>query len=129
LALGIVVFLLMRPTPAQKDELSGTWTNPTPEGQNGIAKLQISTSGDQVNLHAWGKCDSNDCDWGTQIAQKNGEEVKATWSWTQSSAGQSRGRVASVTLKPDNGRLSVNVVNTYAQRPAGQRQFEFVRTP
>ncbi len=129
LALGIVVFLLMRPTPAQKDELSGTWTNPTPEGQNSIAKLQISTSGDQVNLHAWGKCDPNDCDWGTQTVQKNGEEVKATWSWTQSSAGQTKGRVATVTLKPDNGRLSVNVGNTYAQRPATQRQFEFVRTP
>ena len=128
-ALGIVLFLLFKPTPAQQDELSGTWTNPAPEAQNGINKLEISSDGNQVTLHAWGKCAPKDCDWGTQIAQKNGDSVKATWSWMQQTAGQEKGRAATVTIKPDSGKLSVGVVNTYAQRPATTRQFEFVRTP
>jgi hypothetical protein len=126
-ALGIVAYLFFKPTPAQQDALSGTWTNPAPEAQNGLNKLEISANGDQVTLHAWGKCAPNDCDWGTQIAQKNGPEVKATWSWMQQAAGQEKGRVATVTVKPTHGRLSVGVVNTFAQRPATERQFEFVR--
>src|SRR6266567_430289 len=122
-ALGIVLYLFLKPTP---DELTGTWTNPAPEGQNGINKIEISSSGNQITLHAWGKCAPTDCDWGTQAAQKNGPEAKASWSFMQQNAGQERGRVATVTVKPDNGHLSVDVVNTYAQRPATTRQFEFV---
>jgi hypothetical protein len=126
-ALGIVAWLVFKPTPAPQDPLAGTWTNPAPEGQNGINKLDISANGDQVTLHAWGKCAPNDCDWGTQVAQKNGPEVKATWSWMQQAAGQEKGRVATLTIKPENGKLSVGVVNTFAQRPATERQFDFVR--
>ena len=125
-ALGIVLYLVLKPTPAQ-DPLAGIWTNPAPEAQNGIDKLEISSNGNQVTLHAWGKCAPNDCDWGTQLAQKDGDAVKASWSWVQQAAGGEKGRVATLTLKPDKERLSVAVVNTYAQRPATTRQFEFVR--
>jgi hypothetical protein len=127
-ALGIVLYLIAKPTPAQRDELSGTWTNPAPEAQNGLNKLEISTNGSRVTLHAWGKCAPSDCDWGTQVAQKNGDAVTAAWDWMKPAADQEKGRVATVTIKPDNGKLSVGVVNTYAQRPATTRQFEFVRT-
>ena len=125
-ALGIVAFLFLKPTPAQ-DPLVGTWINPAPEAQNGIDKLEISSNGNQLNMHAWGKCAPTDCDWGTQIAQKNGTEAKASWSFLQQTPGQEKGRVATVTARPDNGKLSASVVNTYAQRPATQRQWEFVR--
>jgi len=126
LALGIVLFMVIKPTPAQ-DPIVGTWTNPAPEALNGINKLEISSNGGQVTLHAWGKCAPNDCDWGPQIAQKNGDAATATWSWIRQSAGQEKGRVATVTVKPESGKLSVGVVNTFAEHAATERQFEFVR--
>src|SRR6202035_2906833 len=103
-----------------------TWTNPTSEGNNGINKLEIAASGDQLPLHAWGRCNPTDCDWGTQIAPA-GSQVKATWSFVQQAASGENGRVAVVTLQPDNGSLKVHVLNTYAHRPAAERDFEFVR--
>jgi len=125
-ALGFVGFLLLKPHP-KPDPLSGTWTNPASEGNNGIDKLEITASGgNQVNLHAWGKCSPADCDWGTQIAP-NGAEIKATWSFVKQTGDGENGRVANVTVQPDNGSLKVHVFNTYAHRPAVERDYEFVR--
>jgi len=125
-ALGFVGFLVLKPHP-KPDPLSGTWTNPAPEPNNGIDKLEIMASANQVNLHAWGKCSPADCDWGTQMAQNTGAEVKATWSFVQQSGNEERGRVANVSLRPDNGSLKVHVFHTYAHRPATERDYEFIR--
>ena len=134
--LGVVGFLFLKPgtkatpgpqdqqstapaPPAQQDQLSGVWTNPSADGKNGLNKIEVSASGNELTLHAWGKCMPKDCDWGTQVAAKNGNEAKAVWTL--------EGREAAVTVKPDKGRLSVDVDNTYKGRAPNTHHFEFDR--
>lgn len=122
LAIAAIVFFALRTTA---NPLAGTWTNPAPEGRNGLNKLVIAATGNQLSIHAWGKCQPEDCDWGVQTAALDGEKATASWSFLQQAASEGKGRVASVTMTPDNGRLNVSIVNTYLDHPSTQRQFEF----
>lgn len=124
-ALGIVGYVMFRPTP---NPLAGTWTNPTPEPQNGIDRLQITANGAQgVTIHAWGKCGQTDCDWGSKDAPFDGQQAQASWQFGATGAGGVPERTAAVTIKGSNGQLSVAVNNTYANSPPAPRQFTFVR--
>lgn len=136
LGLGIAGYLFLKPAPKpalsppdpqsvtptpppQQDQLLGVWTNPGAQGENSLNKLEISRISDQFTMRAWGKCMPKDCDWGTQPATKNGIIVTAVWTL--------EGRTATVTVKPDDGRLSVNVVNTYKERPPNTHHTDFDR--
>jgi hypothetical protein len=124
-ALGAVAFLVFPGNPLSA--FTGKWTNPAPEAQNGINRLDISASGDQLSVHAWGKCAPSDCDWGSQPATVDGQQARATWRFGQMSAGNVPARTATVVLKPMSGQLSVSVSNTYANSGPAQRQFTFVK--
>ena len=123
LALGIVAyFMFHRPT----NPLIGTWTNPTPQQGNGLDKLEIQAGGGEaISIHAYGNCGATQCDWGTQTSAFDGQQARATWQF--GAAGGSAARTAGVTIKPNNGQLSVMVNNTFPDRPAIQRQLTFVR--
>jgi hypothetical protein len=126
LALGIVAFLLFRPSPGK--DLLGTWTNPTPVEQNGLEKLEVSSGGSSpLTMHAWGKCGQLECDWGVQPATLSGEQAQATWQLGTDAAGSDPKRVAAVLIKPDNGQLAVTVSNTYPDHPANQHRFTFAK--
>jgi len=133
-ALGIVGYLIFRPVspnnPAPQDlsTYTGTWSNPAPEGLNGINHLEISASGDQLSIHAWGKCVPVDCDWGIQTATTNGQQAKAVWILGQSSNDAGPARTANVTIMPVNGQLSVATYNTYASQGPTRRNFMFVKS-
>lgn len=112
--------------------LSGTWTNsaaPSMVDHNGLARLEIAVQGDQLSVHAWGKCQPSTCDWGVQNAAFDGQKAVATWSLTQQEkkTRQEEQRQATVTMTPANGSLHVSIVNTYSSRKPSGRQFEFVR--
>ena len=68
--------------PAERPDasLEGTWTNPSPVKDNGLNKLEISLAGagPSVSIHAWAKCEPDDCDWGEQKGTVSGQEVTAT---------------------------------------------------
>jgi hypothetical protein len=55
------------------DRFVGTW-NATGRG---LTKMQISVSGKQVRLHAFGSCHPQDCDWGEVDAQAYAPSVGA----------------------------------------------------
>jgi hypothetical protein len=112
---------------AAQNPFAGTWTNTTFVKGNGLNKLQIAAAGDQLSIHAWANCEPTDCDWGTQSAAVTGQQATATWAQLKQSDGQEKGRVATVTIKPQGADLSVAVVNTYTNRPAAEKQFTFVR--
>ena len=107
--------------------LAGTWTNPTSLGTNGVTKLQISAAGDQLTIHAWGKCEPVDCDWGEKSVTLAGNRATAVWNFGEMAKGRANGRVATVTIAPANNQLHVIVVNTYSDHPENRREFDFVR--
>jgi hypothetical protein len=43
----------------------GLWVNQSLETQN-ITRLEIRPEGDELLVHAWGKCHPEDCDWGEE---------------------------------------------------------------
>jgi hypothetical protein len=113
-------------TISTDNPLEGTWTNSSDVGHNGLDRLEIAASGDQLSIHAWGMCEPKDCDWGVQTATLQNQQAQASWSF-QKEAGQEADRVATVTLKPESSGLSVHIENTYPDHPATQKQFNFVR--
>lgn len=107
--------------------MAGTWTNPTGLGTNGVTRLQISAAGDQLTIHAWGKCEPVDCDWGEKSATLAGNRATAVWNFGEMARGRANGRVATVTIAPANNQLHVIVVNTYSDHPENRREFDFMR--
>ncbi|HEY4046346.1 MAG TPA: hypothetical protein VGM27_05695, partial [Acidobacteriaceae bacterium] len=110
---------------ASNNPIAGTWTNPSPSGHNGLAKLAISGTGNQLSLHAWGECP--DCDWGTQTATFDGRKATAVWNFKQPMGGAAEGRVATVTVAPGGEKLNVTIVNSFPKRAPNERRAEFVR--
>jgi hypothetical protein len=52
----------------------GTWVN-TDSNTRGITKIVITESGSQYEVHAFGKCHPNDCDWGKTLMTTYGDDV------------------------------------------------------
>jgi hypothetical protein len=123
--IAVIVYFAMRPSTSPLD---GKWTNPSAAERDAIAELDISGSGNQLAIHAWGLCKPGNCDWGSQNAAFDGQKAKATWSFLNNTTGEEKGRVASLTISPGStGKLEVVVENTYGQRAGNTHQFEFVR--
>jgi hypothetical protein len=61
---GIVVCALLMAYPcyANINQFVGHWHNSDPNTK-GITQLQITVQGNNVFVHAWGKCHPQDCDW------------------------------------------------------------------
>jgi hypothetical protein len=124
LALGIVGFFIFRP----HNPLLGTWNNTTPVEGNSLNRLEITSSGGQTfSIHAWGKCAQPQCDWGTQTANYDGQQAQATWQLPGSNTDPAR--TSLISIKPNNGQLSVTIANTFTDRPQNGRQFTFVKAP
>jgi hypothetical protein len=144
LTLGVVAFLFFRsnpPTAAPPEAkpvanessaflgtaFIGTWSNPAPLRDNGLARLDVSAAdGQSLTMHAWGQCGQAQCDWGAQPARVIGQQAQATWQFG-AAAGQPAKRTALVTIEPLNGQLTVTVANTYSDHPSNQHQFTFVK--
>jgi hypothetical protein len=48
---------------ASLSQITGHWLNADPNTR-GVTTVDITASGTNVNVHAWGKCHPTDCDWG-----------------------------------------------------------------
>ena len=132
IVIAAAVFFAMRWSGGGSDNgavnaLDGRWTNPSAADRGAIAALDISGSGTQLAIHAWGFCRPANCDLGTQNATFDGQKAKATWSLlNDAGGGQEKGRVATLTVSRAADKLNVLVENTYAQHPGNTHQFEFV---
>lgn len=51
------------PVAAQAIQFTGVWINED-SGTGGVTRLDIALKGNNVSVHAWGKCTPTDCDWG-----------------------------------------------------------------
>ena len=61
---------------ASLNEFSGQWNNTDPN-TGGITTLEIRVTGNNVTVHAWGKCTPQDCDWGQVSAHAYGPNVSS----------------------------------------------------
>jgi hypothetical protein len=62
--------------------LAGSWVNQDPATPD-ITRLSIGVDGSAVSVHAWGKCDPTDCDWGLTSgntdAWVSSKQITAIW--------------------------------------------------
>ena len=60
-AIAAAALVFSGPASATLAELLGTWTNAS---SRDIVKLEITDAGGAIQVHAWGACVPNPCDWG-----------------------------------------------------------------
>ena len=118
-------------TAVAASSLQARWENSAEVEENGLAWLDITASGDQLSIHAWGNCQPNPCDWGEQTTTFDGQKASATFSFTQTekNSGKEKSRVATITIAPANeNALQVNVDSTVEGKPETQHEFTFTRS-
>jgi len=117
-------------TPVTADSLAGTWTNTTPMAINGLERLQIAATGNQLTIEAWANCRPADCDWGQQTTTFDGQKAVATFSFNQAkkNSGKEESRVATLNITPANGALQVTIDSTTEGKAESQHQFSFTHT-
>jgi hypothetical protein len=59
-------------------QLDGTWVNQNTE-TSGITRFQIQQRGNDIFVHAWGKCHPTDCDWGETRALVDKDSAIVLW--------------------------------------------------
>ncbi|HEY1985806.1 MAG TPA: toll/interleukin-1 receptor domain-containing protein [Terracidiphilus sp.] len=140
LALGFVGYWILRPNPVdrnlsvpvqpiQKDNpptegvssFIGTWAPPAPESHIALLRLQIAANNDSASIHAWGKCDSGECDWGTVSGVLKGDTLTGDIKLD--------GRVLSLSLQSVSNGMRVSITNTFTDGRVNHAQLTFVKTP
>ena len=108
-----VIFYLSTRAPAA-GSIVGTWKDPDRKGgDNPLIQLVISGSGSSLTMHAFGGCQPNPCDWGTQPAVVDGPGATATFTLTDQMGGVASNRVSLVKVAPSGSNLDVDVHNTF----------------
>ena len=64
LAVAAMVAVLTTSAEARLSDFVGNWEN-TDRNTRGVTRLEITASGANVRVRAWGSCTPRDCDWGT----------------------------------------------------------------
>lgn len=119
---------------AALNDFAGNWEN-SDRNTRGITRLQITPSGNNLRVHAWGSCSPKDCDWGVVTATPYAAKVDdnlaraartATAVFKQGHAdtiliiklaGRKQLTVESYTRFKDGGRRA-NYASTYQMRKA-----------
>jgi hypothetical protein len=57
----------------------GQWVNASARTVT-ITKISIGSRGSLMMVHAWGKCEPTDCDWGVQAGPITGETITVNWN-------------------------------------------------
>jgi hypothetical protein len=64
---------------SSNNSFEGQWVNLNPHTTT-ITKMSIGSRGSQMVIHAWGKCEPTDCDWGTQAGLLVGQTLTVNWN-------------------------------------------------
>jgi hypothetical protein len=129
---AVVIYLVMHHNPAPPS-MVGTWKDTDRRSGDSLSSLVILGSGNSLTMHAFGACQPNPCDWGTQPAVVDGQAATATFNLVDNATGiPDTKRVASVRVSPSGSNLDVLVSNTFAEqgRPrSNQVHLTFVPGP
>jgi C1A family cysteine protease len=91
--------------PSRITDFVGTWLNVDPN-TNGIPKIEIGSSGNNLVIHGYGACSPTYCDWGTVTAPFSGNPVTAVYTFSF------KVDTLTMTLLPGE-RLHVNSKNVF----------------
>jgi len=70
------------PVSGSASRFVGAWVNED-KRTGGITRVAISSDGDKLKVHMWGKCEPKDCDWGevsVPAKEAEGGTFSVTWS-------------------------------------------------
>jgi TIR domain len=98
--------------PAASLGIKGDWHDTVARPNNSLYSLAITGSGGALAMHAVGSCEAGTCDWGTQPAAVDGEDVVASFN----PAIPGGTRVAEVSVYLDGESLDVTVHNTFVDQ-------------
>jgi len=76
LAATLTILLTMRPASAGIADLLGDWRNTDPATRD-IVRILISENEGSIEIHVWGACHPNPCDWGSAKALAYAPSVSA----------------------------------------------------
>ncbi|MBB5056821.1 hypothetical protein HDF16_001506 [Granulicella aggregans] len=106
-------------TPGPGDSYVGTWRRSVSAGNGDtLGLLAFSKAGDGLTIHAFGSCQAPVCDWGSQPAVGDGDNMTATFSPKPSGSDTSRTVRVTTHLVPEG--LDVMIQNSF-ESPAGTR--------
>ncbi len=101
--------------PVRLGDLSGTWKN-LDEGTRGLTMLGIRVVDKAVFVHAWGKCQPTDCDWGEVTAVPYARDVSSTPSEATlalAATFKTNFKESVLTIRPENGSLRVETITRF----------------
>jgi hypothetical protein len=103
-------------------DYAGAWKNENPDTDN-ITRFEISQTGIAAQVHMWGKCHPQDCDWGEAAGAYDSRNDTLVVTWTFDFKGETQW----LTLLP-GGRLELmgHVTYTDGREPRDYAEY-FVR--
>jgi hypothetical protein len=108
------------PTPKPAPTFNGNWNN-SDKNTSGVTRLEIQQTGNEIKVHAFGKCSPKDCDWGTESGALIGNTAQVTWDQGFSI------RKMVLTLNGDNGLKMVLDTAFTDNRPRQHAEADFTR--
>jgi TIR domain len=124
LLLAVIGYFIARPHPnpvpnppvpvVTQSNLAGVWRNPEVKtGSDALISLRINGPGPRYNVEPSGQCPQGECSWGSRTVTL--ESGQATGVWTPQNTPQevSERRTVTLTLQPLDGKLNVQVRNTW----------------
>jgi hypothetical protein len=114
---GLLVWLFVR-HKSEASRFVGDWTNKDFETRN-ITRINVRMDGDQIKVHAWGRCHPIECDWGETNATLHRQALSVMWD--QKFAIQTQ----DIALAPDGTmQIKTHLVSTLRGRK--DRDYECV---
>jgi hypothetical protein len=95
--------------PASPLGLYGVWHDTVAGSNNSLFSVAIASSGGVMWMHAVGSCEPYICDWGTQAATVDGDDLVASFNPASATGGT---RMAEVSVYAVGANLDVTVHNT-----------------
>ena len=126
IAAAAVIYLMGHHAQASSS-IVGTWKDNIRRGGDTLSSLEISGSGNNLSMHAFGTCQPAPCDWGTQPAVVDGQAATATFNLADEAGSADTNRVAAVRVSRSGSDLDVLVHNTFTEQ-GGSRSNQVHRT-
>ncbi|MFY9937373.1 MAG: toll/interleukin-1 receptor domain-containing protein [Silvibacterium sp.] len=123
------------PGPERANVLTGVWRNTdAKKGGDSLITLRIDGPGPAYHIEPIGECPQGECSWGSRSVTLNGGAATGVWTPQNTPQEISQKRTVTLTLQPLDGKLNVQVRNTFwpdakSKPRSNDLQYVFEREP